>query len=82
MGAAPFKGAMKRLTPTEWASNRTRTINFNVASGSHAARSAALAWIDHHPGASWVYVMGDNFHFASEKDAVAFRSWLMAGSAI
>lgn len=73
---------MKRLTPTEWASNRTRTINFNVASGSHAARSAALAWIDHHPGASWVYVMGDNFHFASEKDAVAFRSWLMAGSAV
>lgn len=68
---------MRRLSPIELATSRTKTTNFNVALAPQA-RISALAWLDERSSASWVYVQGDNFHFASALDASAFRAWLMA----
>ena len=69
--------AMKRLNGIEWARNKGRTTDFNVALTVHA-KSAALAWIDARRSEGWVYVLGDNFHFGSPLDAAAFRAWLLS----
>ena len=72
----PSNGAMNRLSAIERATRKAKTTNFNVALTA-PARASALKWLDDRPSASWVYIQGDNFHFASASDAAAFRIWLM-----
>ena len=70
--------AMQRLTPIEWGRAKGPIAHLSLSGRSPVERQKIIDWIAARPGDGWFYVSGDTFHFGSQVDAFAFRSWLFS----